>query len=144
MNICAPGSPLIPRPGEFRHSPPARQTTCTHLSQFIIGLGLLAAVVLAGLWIVGFGYISHQRVGVIEELWSAKGSLSEGRYGCVHARDIALAEGQSLNLINPLVGLLISEKGGIQIAEGNPDLAELENAIADAQTKAEEAAKAKV
>ena len=41
------------------------------------------------------------------------------------------------------LNLLISDKGGIKIAEGNPDLAELEKTIADAQAKAAEAASAK-
>ena len=41
-----------------------------------------------------------------------------------------------------LLSLLISDKGGIQIAEGNPDLAELEKTIADAKAKAAAAAAA--
>ena len=30
-------------------------------------------------WLIGLRYIPHQRVGVVEKLWSAKGSLEEGR-----------------------------------------------------------------
>jgi uncharacterized membrane protein YqiK len=49
------------------------------MSNLLIGLGLLAVAVLLGLWVVGLRYIPHQRVGVIEKLWSTRGSLSEGR-----------------------------------------------------------------
>ena len=54
------------------------------MGNFIIGLGLLAAVVLLALWVVGLRYIPHQRVGVIGKLWSARGSLSEGRIVALH------------------------------------------------------------
>ena len=53
-------------------------------------------------------------------------------------------EANSLNLLNTLLSLLISDKGGIQIAEGNPDLAELEKTIADAKAKAAAAAPAQL
>ena len=50
-------------------------------------------------------------------------------------------EGNALGLLSTLLGLLVSEKSGIKIAEGNPELAELEKVVADAQAKqAEEAA----
>ena len=51
-------------------------------------------------------------------------------------------EGNTLGLVSTLLGLLVSEKGGFNIA-GNPDLAELEKVIADAKAKAAEAASAK-
>ena len=50
-------------------------------------LGILVLVWLAGLliallvatWLLGFRYIPHNKVGIVEKLWSGKGSLKEGR-----------------------------------------------------------------
>lgn len=43
----------------------------------------IAVVALAGIavlaWLLGLRYIPHHRVGVIEKLWSRRGSLIEGR-----------------------------------------------------------------
>ena len=49
------------------------------MSNIMIWLGLLFAAGLLVFWIVGLRYIPHQRIGVIEKLWSAAGSLTEGR-----------------------------------------------------------------
>ncbi len=49
------------------------------MSLIIIWVGLTVAVFFIALWIVGLRYIPHQRVGVIEKLWSPRGSLTEGR-----------------------------------------------------------------
>jgi uncharacterized membrane protein YqiK len=46
-----------------------------------VGLGVLAVVLLVLLFTEGLGmrYIPNNRVGIIEKLWSAKGSVTEGR-----------------------------------------------------------------
>ena len=49
------------------------------MGNLIIWVGLLVAAFFIALWIVGLRYIPHQRVGVIEKLWSPRGSLTEGR-----------------------------------------------------------------
>ena len=41
-------------------------------------------LILAGLGLVGCRYIPHNRVGVIEKLWSPKGSLKGGRIVASH------------------------------------------------------------
>jgi hypothetical protein len=55
-------------------------------SLIAIGLAALAAIILilAALGLVGCRYIPHNRVGVIEKLWSPKGSLKEGRIVASH------------------------------------------------------------
>src|SRR5262245_26941561 len=43
---------------------------------------LIAGIVLALFvvpWLLGFRYIPHNRVGIVEKLWSRKGSLTHGR-----------------------------------------------------------------
>jgi hypothetical protein len=40
--------------------------------------GALLGLVLAS-WLLGFRYIPHNKVGVVEKLWAGKGSLKEGR-----------------------------------------------------------------
>jgi uncharacterized membrane protein YqiK len=40
---------------------------------------LLPAVIVVVPWLLGFRYIPHNRVGIVEKLWSAKGSLDGGR-----------------------------------------------------------------
>jgi uncharacterized membrane protein YqiK len=40
------------------------------------GIGLLALLVLT--WLLGFRYIPHNRVGIVEKLWSSRGSLQGG------------------------------------------------------------------
>ncbi len=42
------------------------------LVAIIIGLPVLG-------WLCGIRYIPHNKVGIIEKLWSPKGSLQEGR-----------------------------------------------------------------
>ncbi len=42
-------------------------------------LVILAACAVALKWILGIRYIPHAKVGVVEKLWSPKGSLTEGR-----------------------------------------------------------------
>src|SRR6478672_7574036 len=49
------------------------------MPSIIIWIALLFAAGLICLWIVGLRYIPHQRVGVIEKLWSSRGSLTQGR-----------------------------------------------------------------
>src|SRR5450432_1944448 len=49
------------------------------MGNLIIWVGLPVAAFFIALWIVGLRYIPHQRVGVIEKLWSPRGSLTEGR-----------------------------------------------------------------
>jgi uncharacterized membrane protein YqiK len=44
----------------------------------LIGVGALAALA-ALVWLLGLRYIPHNRIGVVEKLWSLKGSLEEGR-----------------------------------------------------------------
>jgi uncharacterized membrane protein YqiK len=55
-------------------------------SLIAIGLAALAAIILilAALGLVGCRYIPHNRVGVIEKLWSPKGSLKGGRIVASH------------------------------------------------------------
>jgi len=51
-------------------------TTLIDLAPWILGkLAILALIA----WLVGIRYIPHSRVGIIEKLWSAQGSLREGR-----------------------------------------------------------------
>ena len=54
------------------------------MSNIMIALGLLFAAGLLVFWIVGSRYIPHQRIGVIEKLWSSRGSLTEGRIVALH------------------------------------------------------------
>ncbi|MHC4248743.1 MAG: SPFH domain-containing protein [Planctomycetota bacterium] len=44
----------------------------------VIAVGGVAATA-AILWLLGLRYIPHNRVGIVEKLWSLKGSLKEGR-----------------------------------------------------------------
>ncbi len=44
----------------------------------------LAAYALAALWLSGFRYIPHNRIGVVEKLWSRRGSLQEGAILALH------------------------------------------------------------
>ena len=57
-------------PSNYRHST---------MNNIIIWVGLLVAAFFVALWIIGLRYIPHQRLGVIEKLWSPRGSLTEGR-----------------------------------------------------------------
>ena len=49
------------------------------MSNNMLWFGLLLAAGLLVFWVLGMRYIPHQRVGVIEKLWSPVGSLTEGR-----------------------------------------------------------------
>src|SRR5262245_26672753 len=55
----------------------------SHMNEIPITIGVwalktaLALVIIQAL--VGFRYIPHRRVGIIEKLWSLRGSLGEGR-----------------------------------------------------------------
>ena len=51
-------------------------TTLLTLIPWILG-AIAALAVLA--WLGGVRYIPHSRVGIIEKLWSAQGSLVDGR-----------------------------------------------------------------
>ena len=42
-----------------------------------IAIGLVAFIIL--IWFCGIRYIPHNRVGIIEKLWSRHGSLTEGK-----------------------------------------------------------------
>ena len=37
-------------------------------------------------WLVGVRYIPHNKVGIVEKLWSHKGSLTDGRIVALEAR----------------------------------------------------------
>lgn len=57
----------------------------TLVSVFYLFLGVLSLVVLFFLpRICGVVYIPHDKIGVIEKLWSARGSLAEGRIVALH------------------------------------------------------------
>jgi len=47
----------------------------------LILVGLVAAAALSAVlgWLLGYRYIPHNRVGIVEKLWSQKGSLTGGR-----------------------------------------------------------------
>ncbi len=49
------------------------------MGSLIVVLAIIAVVALLVLWVTGLRYIPHQKVGVIEKLWSSRGSLAEGR-----------------------------------------------------------------
>jgi uncharacterized membrane protein YqiK len=44
-----------------------------------ISVLVLAIVIRIGLWLLGFRYIPHDRIGLVEKIWSFSGSLTEGR-----------------------------------------------------------------
>src|SRR5512134_27277 len=44
----------------------------------ILTLSLLMALLLSK-WLLGIRYIPHHKLGIVERLWSFKGSLTEGR-----------------------------------------------------------------
>lgn len=45
----------------------------------MITAGILAVLVFVGIWLCGIRYIPHNRVGIVEKMWSPKGSLTGGR-----------------------------------------------------------------
>jgi uncharacterized membrane protein YqiK len=45
---------------------------------WMVALGVLAFLLLMGLWAIGVRYIPNNRVGVVEKLWSQKGSVPAG------------------------------------------------------------------
>jgi len=50
--------------------------------QPILTILIVAGSIVATLlmpWLLGVRYIPHRRVGIVEKLWSRRGSLSEGR-----------------------------------------------------------------
>src|SRR5258706_1473878 len=47
--------------------------------QVLVGVIVFAACLAALKWFLGIRYIPHTKVGVVEKLWSSKGSLTEGR-----------------------------------------------------------------
>jgi uncharacterized membrane protein YqiK len=47
------------------------------MSPLVFGGGLVGLLVLA--WLLGLRYIPHNKLGVVEKLWSFRGSLKEGR-----------------------------------------------------------------
>jgi uncharacterized membrane protein YqiK len=57
------------------------------ITAFVLILKVLAwTVVIGGIaaWLAGVRYIPHSRVGLVEKLWAAKGSLSDGRIVALH------------------------------------------------------------
>ncbi|MBS0660120.1 MAG: hypothetical protein JSR82_17925 [Verrucomicrobia bacterium] len=46
---------------------------------FMVTAGILAVLLVVGIWLCGIRYIPHNRVGIVEKLWSPKGSLTGGR-----------------------------------------------------------------
>ena len=44
-----------------------------------VTVGIIVLIAAAVYLVLGVRYIPHRRVGVIEKLWSASGSLTEGR-----------------------------------------------------------------
>lgn len=59
----------------------------TILFGWLPGILLVAKIILgivALLWLIGFRYISHRNVGLVEKLWSFDGSLREGRIVALH------------------------------------------------------------
>jgi hypothetical protein len=51
----------------------------TALHTTLVWLALVPLVTLILLWLLGVRYIPHNRVGVVEKLWSPRGSLEGGR-----------------------------------------------------------------
>ncbi|MDB6173238.1 MAG: hypothetical protein JWL59_2549 [Chthoniobacteraceae bacterium] len=49
------------------------------MTMLLIWAGVGVAAFLTAFWLTGVRYIPHQKVGVIEKLWSSRGSLQEGR-----------------------------------------------------------------
>src|SRR6266480_1632847 len=45
----------------------------------LVGLIAIAVCIAVLKWLLGIRYIPHTKVGVVEKLWSPKGSLTEGR-----------------------------------------------------------------
>lgn len=45
----------------------------------MVTAGTLAVLLVVGIWLCGIRYIPHNRVGIVEKLWSPKGSLKGGR-----------------------------------------------------------------
>src|SRR2546430_2023356 len=58
----------------------------------IIVLVLLPFAVLLLAWLFGVRYIPHNSVGIVEKLWSPKGSLSEGVYAINQALFVVIGE----------------------------------------------------
>ena len=55
------------------------ETWLTNAGPVLVGL-IVFALCGAGLkWLLGIRYIPHAKVGIVEKLWSSKGSLTEGR-----------------------------------------------------------------
>ncbi|HKQ61675.1 MAG TPA: SPFH domain-containing protein [Candidatus Polarisedimenticolaceae bacterium] len=46
---------------------------------FVLALGAVLLVPPLAAWLVGLRYIPHDKVGIVEKLWSAAGSLTEGK-----------------------------------------------------------------
>ena len=44
---------------------------------FAVSVGVAALFLVA--WLAGVRYIPHSRVGIVEKLWSGRGSLTQGR-----------------------------------------------------------------
>ncbi len=45
----------------------------------MVTAAIVAVLFLGGIWLCGVRYIPHNRVGIVEKLWSGKGSLTGGR-----------------------------------------------------------------
>lgn len=45
----------------------------------MVTAGILAVLIVVGIWLCGIRYIPHNRVGIVEKMWSSKGSLAGGR-----------------------------------------------------------------
>src|SRR5688572_29011564 len=74
--------PCLPQAGRTGHRKKTRRTN-TMIAGIWFSLGITAATLLViailGYLFLGVRYIPHRRVGIIEKLWSASGSLTEGR-----------------------------------------------------------------
>ncbi len=46
---------------------------------YLIAAGVIALLLIAAFWLCGIRYIPHNRIGIVEKLWSRKGSLTGGR-----------------------------------------------------------------
>jgi uncharacterized membrane protein YqiK len=55
------------------------------LIQVLMVLGGVVALIAAGPLLLGTRYIPHNRVGIVEKLWSTEGSVNEGRLIVLHA-----------------------------------------------------------
>ena len=51
---------------------------------FAVSVGVAAVFLVA--WLAGVRYIPHSRVGIVEKLWSGRGSLTQGRIVALNAR----------------------------------------------------------